>query len=140
MTRYTKMKRKTFVKSDDAFKVTPLLPRNNEGQDGRFNSNNQRSRNDGFNKGKGGMKRRRDDNDAYGNNKKNKKEVCFACRKPGHSVNRCPQNKEHANICYNCGSTEHRLKDCRKSRKGSKLQNLSMVSHYQIICIKTQKV
>lgn len=47
-------------------------------------------------------------------------DVCFACRKPGHAVNRCPENKEHANICYNCGTTEHSLKECKRPRKGSK--------------------
>lgn len=52
--------------------------------------------------------------------KRKKGEVCFACRKPGHSVNNCPKNKQHANICYNCGTTEHRLKDCKRPRKGSK--------------------
>lgn len=30
MTRYTKMSRKTFEKSDGGFNVTPLLPRNKE--------------------------------------------------------------------------------------------------------------
>ncbi|RCI05003.1 hypothetical protein CU098_012638 [Rhizopus stolonifer] len=100
------MKRKTFVKADDSFKVNPLLPR----RDNQGNNNR-------------GTKRGRD-NDAGNGEKYNKRkatEVCFACRKPGHSVNRCPKNKEHANICYNCGTTEHRLKDCRKPRKNNEL-------------------
>ncbi|KAI8389477.1 hypothetical protein BD560DRAFT_419702 [Blakeslea trispora] len=98
MTRYTKMKRKTFVRSDDSFNVKPLMPR--QRQDNR------------------GKKRSRDFDDEPNRNKRKPGEVCFACRQPGHSVNRCPKNKEHANICYNCGTTEHRLKDCKKPRKG----------------------
>lgn len=116
MTRYTKLGRKTFVKSDDSFNVTPLLPRKqdsntNKGSDQKNNQRNDRSRN----------KRKRDDNDDNNSNNKRKKEVCFACRQPGHSVKNCPKSKEHVKICYNCGSTEHGLKECKKPRKGSKL-------------------
>ncbi|CEP08154.1 hypothetical protein [Parasitella parasitica] len=152
MTRYTKMGgKKTFEKSDESFKVTPLLPRSSQ-QHGGGNSNYSGSRNDfhggggrggrgggigrrgrggsdrgGFRGGRGGgagggggggsrgdFKRKRDDDFEGGGGGKNKRrtgDVCFACRKPGHSVNRCPENKEHANICYNCGTTEHSLKD-----------------------------
>ena len=48
--------------------------------------------------------------------------TCFHCRQQGHSASHCPENYAQnndvtENICYKCGSTEHRLKDCPKYNK-----------------------
>lgn len=59
---------------------------------------------------------------------------CFACRSLGHSAKECPEalnanstslnsdksgvrGKEAVGICFRCGSTEHTLKMCKKSKK-----------------------
>ncbi|GAN01286.1 autophagy regulatory protein [Mucor ambiguus] len=138
--------KKTFEKSDGSFQVTPLLPRSQQQQqDGGSSRGGFRGGRGGGGRGRGGdrggrgggrggfrggrggggdrggFKRGRDDDFEGGFNKRRTGDVCFACRKPGHSVNRCPQNKEHANICYNCGTTEHSLKECKRPRKGNEL-------------------
>lgn len=41
-----------------------------------------------------------------------KRKVCLNCRKPGHRVQNCPETGDHKSICYNCGSSEHGLKEC----------------------------
>jgi zinc finger CCHC domain-containing protein 9 len=45
------------------------------------------------------------------------KRVCFNCRKPGHTVNECPEGKKDAEqgtgVCYKCGSTEHSITACK---------------------------
>jgi zinc finger CCHC domain-containing protein 9 len=45
------------------------------------------------------------------------KRVCYKCRKPGHSVNECPQidndTEQGTGICYKCGSTEHSVYNCK---------------------------
>ncbi len=53
--------------------------------------------------------------------------VCFKCRKPGHSLNECPQMKKDseqgAGICYKCGSTEHSVNRCKvKTEPGRKFR------------------
>jgi zinc finger CCHC domain-containing protein 9 len=45
-------------------------------------------------------------------------QICFGCRKNGHSVKDCPNAKEKGvGMCYNCGSNEHNAKDCKKAIK-----------------------
>lgn len=45
------------------------------------------------------------------------KRVCFKCRKPGHTINQCPDmekdQEQAAGICYKCGSTEHSINQCK---------------------------
>jgi hypothetical protein len=66
MTRYTKMGRKTFEKSEGSFKVTPLLPRkeqeNNSTEQNKKNYNNKRNGKKENNRSSG-FKRNRDDNE-----------------------------------------------------------------------------
>ncbi|CAF0889433.1 unnamed protein product [Didymodactylos carnosus] len=55
--------------------------------------------------------------------KRDMAKVCFRCRQSGHSMNDCTepieaveidnQIKIGTGICYKCGSTEHRVKNCR---------------------------
>lgn len=55
------------------------------------------------------------------------KHLCFKCRQPGHTLASCPQagNDESADICFFCGSSEHRLHECLKYKlSGKKDQNL----------------
>ena len=42
--------------------------------------------------------------------------ACFFCRQTGHSVANCKEASV-AQLCYKCGSTEHRLKDCPKQQQ-----------------------
>lgn len=41
-----------------------------------------------------------------------RKVVCFNCRKKGHLVSECTQNKEGVNICFNCGASSHTVHEC----------------------------
>lgn len=46
----------------------------------------------------------------------------MGCREIGHLIADCPNTKNKKalkNICYNCGSSEHTLKDCKKKKDGS---------------------
>lgn len=60
-------------------------------------------------------------NQSMGKNNKS----CLICKKRGHTMNECPEGntlqKEgvdyNVKICYNCGRTDHNLKDCKKKRK-----------------------
>ena len=43
-------------------------------------------------------------------------QVCFKCRKAGHSIQDCPlvksDHEQGTGICYKCGSTEHAVSRC----------------------------
>jgi zinc finger CCHC domain-containing protein 9 len=43
-------------------------------------------------------------------------QVCFACRKTGHSAKNCKESTG-VGMCYSCGSLEHTTKDCKKLPK-----------------------
>ncbi|MCO5549927.1 hypothetical protein L7F22_003404 [Adiantum nelumboides] len=44
--------------------------------------------------------------------------ICLLCRKRGHSLKNCPnQSTEEEKKCYNCGSSGHRLADCKEPLK-----------------------
>ncbi|XP_055956317.1 zinc finger CCHC domain-containing protein 9 [Patella vulgata] len=45
--------------------------------------------------------------------------VCFNCRKEGHMVAECPDEKRRQGmgICFKCGSTEHGVSECRAKVK-----------------------
>ncbi|EPY51406.1 zf-CCHC type zinc finger protein [Schizosaccharomyces cryophilus OY26] len=47
-------------------------------------------------------------------NMRMKDKFCFACRKPGHIVQHCPEAKSEVSICFRCGSKEHTLSACPK--------------------------
>ncbi|KAL1498206.1 hypothetical protein ABEB36_009042 [Hypothenemus hampei] len=49
-----------------------------------------------------------------------KKKVCFKCRKSGHNLSECPELNKHqvvetagSGICFKCGSTEHSHFECK---------------------------
>ncbi|XP_071453408.1 uncharacterized protein [Hetaerina americana] len=55
--------------------------------------------------------------------KREKKKVCFCCRRWGHQLTDCPEfmpvdssdvSPPAGGICYHCGSTEHNIKQCSK--------------------------
>ncbi|ORX61585.1 hypothetical protein DM01DRAFT_1332183 [Hesseltinella vesiculosa] len=111
MTRYTNLGgRKKYVKTDEEFVVTPLLPSKKQVGGG---DQAQTSR-----------KRKANDYIAAPSKSKLRKEkstICFGCREKGHSVENCPKKTSEQGICYNCGSTEHSLKKCKKPRQGNAL-------------------
>lgn len=47
--------------------------------------------------------------------------TCLGCRKPGHILKYCPEAVKEVGICFNCGSTDHTLKNCsaRRDPKGT---------------------
>lgn len=54
-----------------------------------------------------------------------KKKSCLICKKLGHTLHECPESEflqqdgvdRNLIICYNCGKTDHTLKNCKKKRK-----------------------
>jgi len=38
---------------------------------------------------------------------------CFKCLAPGHVFYNCPSNVERRNVCFNCGKTDHFVRECR---------------------------
>ena len=71
----------------------------------------------------------RDRRNAHITRKRDKHLQCFRCRKTGHSAENCkefgnadgdnannnkPKKKSGGNICYKCGSIEHRIQQCPK--------------------------
>lgn len=62
--------------------------------------------------------------------KREKKKLCFCCRRWGHQLTDCPEAMASKTLdmsmptggyCYNCGSTEHKLSQCNKpGKKGLK--------------------
>lgn len=42
----------------------------------------------------------------------NKALNCLKCRKPGHKMRDCPENKATPEYCYNCGEVDHSTKQC----------------------------
>jgi len=45
------------------------------------------------------------------------KKVCFNCRQPGHMMSNCPQMSSGAcEVCFKCGSTEHKSPQCKVSK------------------------
>ncbi|KAF7720726.1 Zinc finger CCHC domain-containing protein 9 [Apophysomyces ossiformis] len=120
MTRYTKLQRKTHEKST-GFDVTPLLPTK------KASTEENKAKNEN------GKKRKRNTNPEKAAKEADKRKIrrqlqkfkntiCFGCRKKGHAVGDCPEAKQKIQgICYNCGTTEHTLKECKKPRKGNEL-------------------
>jgi hypothetical protein len=47
---------------------------------------------------------------------KSKFAVCLGCRKRGHLLKNCPEEKKDVGICFNCGSSGHPLRLCPKPR------------------------
>ncbi|KAI5079732.1 hypothetical protein GOP47_0005211 [Adiantum capillus-veneris] len=49
---------------------------------------------------------------------KERKMVCLQCRKLGHTLKNCPnKSNEEEKKCYNCGSSGHRLAECKEPWK-----------------------
>ncbi|KAK3879024.1 hypothetical protein Pcinc_016380 [Petrolisthes cinctipes] len=48
--------------------------------------------------------------------KNERNRVCLQCRQPGHLVSECPQGGKEL-ICYLCGSTEHKSRECNAKSK-----------------------
>ncbi|KAK4305063.1 hypothetical protein Pmani_023028 [Petrolisthes manimaculis] len=48
--------------------------------------------------------------------KNERNRVCLQCRQPGHLVSECPQGGKEL-ICYLCGSTEHKSRECTAKSK-----------------------
>merc|ERR1712066_320172 len=52
---------------------------------------------------------------------RDRRKHCLFCKKYGHTLHECESRQMHeikANICYNCGSSDHTLKDCGKIKAG----------------------
>lgn len=54
--------------------------------------------------------------------RKSLRHLCFKCRKPGHSMANCPNssdqnNEELVDVCYFCGSIDHKLSECSAYKK-----------------------
>ncbi|KAH7426095.1 hypothetical protein KP509_11G084500 [Ceratopteris richardii] len=44
-------------------------------------------------------------------------QICLLCRKVGHSLKNCPSKSNEEKLCYNCGSSGHRLAECKEPLK-----------------------
>ncbi|CAI2164896.1 20188_t:CDS:2 [Funneliformis geosporum] len=102
MTRYTKLEKKKYEKATgfEGFNIKPLQLDEAIEQDNSEikEQKNKRSREEKL--------------------EPSTPEICFGCRKKGHSVKDCPEAKEQGvGMCYNCSSTEHIAKDCKKTIK-----------------------
>lgn len=64
-------------------------------------------------------KRRREEENKYN---KIMAKNCFKCRQSGHFLADCPlnanQSEEGVDICYRCGSPEHKLSECNQRSEG----------------------
>lgn len=52
---------------------------------------------------------------------RDRRKHCLFCKKYGHTLHECESRQMHeikANICFNCGSSDHTLKDCGKVKAG----------------------
>mmetsp|Transcript_20023 Transcript_20023/g.32336 ORF Transcript_20023/g.32336 Transcript_20023/m.32336 type:complete len:228 (+) Transcript_20023:98-781(+) len=70
----------------------------------------------------------------YDGGNHSKKNVCYNCRQPGHTVANCPsanardlssvnavaEGQSSGLLCYKCGSTEHALHACPKRKQGDR--------------------
>jgi len=61
--------------------------------------------------------------------------VCLNCRKTGHSVSNCYRVDKNANnnICFNCGSSDHRLRDCLEERVSGGTQYATCM--FMFVCL-----
>ncbi|RKP11021.1 hypothetical protein THASP1DRAFT_27194 [Thamnocephalis sphaerospora] len=101
MTRYAKPGKKRHLEASE-FRVNPLLPRGGRQQGFKANGDSETK----------GARRHGAGNDEARRNRRAKERksntICFACRKPGHSVSECRAAKDQGvGVCYKCGSTEH---------------------------------
>ncbi|GJQ73304.1 hypothetical protein Trydic_g13675 [Trypoxylus dichotomus] len=67
-----------------------------------------------------------------------KKKVCFNCRKSGHNLSECPNLNENmqqemigTGICFKCGSTEHTHYECKVVRTDSYKHATCFICHKQ---------
>ncbi|KAF2353442.1 Zinc finger CCHC-type [Trinorchestia longiramus] len=60
------------------------------------------------------VERRREENEL----KRERRQVCFSCRKTGHMVADCPlkRNTEGIGACFKCGSLEHQSDSCSQEQ------------------------
>lgn len=100
-------------------KGLPILPRNVEAKIYRFKKALQNKNVDPEEIRTSIRKKRRQEELKY---RKSLRHLCFKCRKPGHSMANCPNqsdenNEESVDICYFCGSIDHKLSECCTYKK-----------------------
>ncbi|KAL1935368.1 hypothetical protein VTP01DRAFT_4508 [Rhizomucor pusillus] len=118
MTRYTNMRKKTHVKADDAMVVNPLKPKGKQSAETNGSQDPIEKQSNSRKMQRKGNRKEKNKKAPYSNaDRKKRKMRCLKCKQMGHSVNECPSQANGAvGICYNCGSTEHALKHCKKPR------------------------